>query len=201
MEECWSIFEQQLLKISLELNAQVGSFVLMSNHFHMILWTPMGNIDQVMHRLLCAVSKKMNTHSQRINHVFGDRYKWNLIQNQSYLSTVYKYVYRNPAKANLVKNVEDYQFSTLKNIVRNKPSGFPLFEQNFELGDLAFWDMTKRVQWLNEPYNEKQNEVIQKGLKRAIFGFPKHRTYKKIVESMVPKGDRHLLELYKLAHG
>lgn len=51
------------------------AFVLMNNHFHLLIQTPDSNIDQFMQRFKLFASTKIRFETQRINQKFGDKYK------------------------------------------------------------------------------------------------------------------------------
>src|SRR5574338_252694 len=93
---CWEVFGEKLSIVSERYRAKVLAFVLMSNHFHLLIQTPDGNLDAIMNYLIREVSRTIGARSRRINRIFGGRYKWSLIQDECYIAHVYKYVYRNP---------------------------------------------------------------------------------------------------------
>jgi putative transposase len=186
MEECWEIFINELIHISIRFGVKIGSFVLMSNHFHMIFWTPNENLDEIMQVFLWNVSCKINKRANRTNHVFGSRYKWCLIQDERYLAHVYKYVYINPIKAGLCSRVEDYLFSTLQYVIQNQESKFKLHDSLFEDFDLVSKDVNKRLEWLNNVYTNEQYEFIKKRVGRSVFVMPKHKNYRKLLQIFTP---------------
>jgi len=115
----WRITTKLLNKASLKYKIHIHAYVLMSNHYHLVASTHEDfNIGKVMCWLQTSISKAVNHKTQRVNHVFGGTYKASLITSPIYFANVIKYVYRNPVKANLCGNVENYKFSTLKYILR-----------------------------------------------------------------------------------
>jgi putative transposase len=92
----------------------VHAFVLMDNHYHLVVTTPDSNIDTFMKHFNKTISEKMKIRSGAVNQKFGGRYKWCIIENQNYYYyNVMRYVFRNPISVNLVQRVEDYPFSTV----------------------------------------------------------------------------------------
>ena len=83
LKECWEIFCNQLVETSSKYNVNIYAFTLMSNHFHLILSTPQANLGEVMRHFLTGVSKAIQFKAKRINHIFGSRYKWSLLQNEN----------------------------------------------------------------------------------------------------------------------
>jgi putative transposase len=136
------------------------SFVLMSNHYHMLLFTPKANLDLFMYEFNKRLAQKIQKHSNNINQVFGGRYKWNLIASQSYFSNCYRYVYQNPLRAGLVFRCEDYRYSTLACSYKNINFPIPIHDK------FGFKDQFV-LSWLNESLKEKDLLVLRKKLKRT----------------------------------
>lgn len=153
----------------------------MSNHIHMIAWTPNENLDQAMHYLFREISKTINKKSDRINHLFGGPYKWSLIMSEKYLSQAYRYNYQNPLNKGMVEKAEDYEYSTLYNLNKNLKSVFPIYDELIvESCDLIPKNLNQRLVWLNEPFSEIQKEAIQLGMKKNIFKLPTYKRFKDI---------------------
>src|SRR5581483_5588273 len=72
--EAWNIFVECAFAISVAYGAKIHAFVLMSNHFHLLVSTPDSNLDDVMQYFLREAGKLINLKAKRINHIFGGRY-------------------------------------------------------------------------------------------------------------------------------
>jgi putative transposase len=167
METSWEIFSRYLYFATLAFGIRIHAFVLMNNHFHMLVTTPNANLDQAMAYVLREVSKTIGIESGKINQIFGGPYHWSLIKNQLYYRHAYKYVYRNPIEAGLTKKVEDYQYSTLSGLIGKKRLEFPAFDN---LGLIS--DPGAQLNWLNTPYPETWIiEDIEKALNHSEFDF------------------------------
>lgn len=138
------------------------SFVLMQNHYHMILKTPHSNLDLFMYEFNKRLSLLIRSKSGRINSVFGGRYKWSLIRSQTYLYNCYRYVYQNPLRANIVNRCEDYPFSTLHYLISTK--SFPL-----NLIDSFGFKDEFALHWLNKSIQENELATIRVNLKKFEF--------------------------------
>jgi putative transposase len=99
MPEMWTLTQESLREAITVHRVEVISFVLMGNHYHMLLLTPEGNLDDFMYELNKRLALKIKRRTGQINRIFGGRYKWCLIQSQHYLINCYKYVYQNPVRA------------------------------------------------------------------------------------------------------
>jgi REP element-mobilizing transposase RayT len=91
---------------------QVFGFVLMDNHYHIIIQTLGKKLQEIMHQLNNKYSKYFNAKYKRVGHVFQGRYKAILVQDERYLVGLLRYVHHNPIEAHICKNVEDYKWSS-----------------------------------------------------------------------------------------
>jgi REP element-mobilizing transposase RayT len=147
LDESWKIYSHYLFLITLMYNVRIHAFVLMNNHFHMLITTPEANLSQAMNYLMREVSKATNRQSGRINQVFGGPYHRSVIKNRLYYQHAYKYVYRNPIEAGVSERVENYSFSTLRGLLGLEQLPFPAFDNN----DLIT-NPQAQLDWLNTPY-------------------------------------------------
>ncbi|MBO9665275.1 MAG: transposase [Bdellovibrio sp.] len=164
-ERVWQIMSEFLRELTYDYGFIIHSFVLMGNHFHLLVSTPKGNLSEGMCYFMTATSKRINSLTQKKNQVYGSRFHRCLISDSRYLHNVYKYVYRNPVEAGLCQRVEDYPFSTLFKKLKGFED-FPLYENDF------FYEESSRnsyLTWLNKEPTEKQKEIIEWGLSRAEF--------------------------------
>ncbi len=161
-ERLWIHFQFSLRKLQLEHDLKIGAFVLMDNHFHLFLLSPKVGIDHIMYRFMWNLSYHIRKESGRINRIFGARYKGCLIQEESYLFNVYKYIYRNPVKAGLCNRIEDYVFSSWGQCIVETENLF--FAEKWSPGEL---------EWLNHDFDQCISDGIQSSLKKTIFLNPK----------------------------
>lgn len=81
----------------------------MTNHFHLILEAPEPNLSRGMKWLLGTYVGWFNKRHRRTGHLFGDRFHSDLIEKESYLTEVVRYVVLNPVRAGMVGRPEDYR--------------------------------------------------------------------------------------------
>ncbi|GAB4010061.1 MAG: hypothetical protein Fur0010_01860 [Bdellovibrio sp.] len=153
--ECWKICIDTLESAQACMMIELHAFVLMSNHYHMMVRTPNCDIDVFMHFFNKTLSSRINMSVGRLNHVFGGPYKWSIIDNQSYYLNAIKYLYQNPVRAGICNSVETYPYSTLDK------SKF----KNLKIECTVKLDL----EWLNHIYTNEEGERIRKGLKREKF--------------------------------
>lgn len=99
--------------------AVVYSYVLMGNHYHLLLGTPQGNLVATMQWMQSTYTARFNARHRQRGHVFAGRYKAIPIQEDdpTYGRIVSDHIHLNPAKARLVcregqPNLKDYPWSS-----------------------------------------------------------------------------------------
>lgn len=97
----------RLSKILPESSTRCFAWALIPNHFHLLLQTGKAPIAQVMRRLLTGYSVKFNHRHRRHGHLFQNRYKSILCQEDPYLLELVRYIHLNPFRAGVVSTLED----------------------------------------------------------------------------------------------
>jgi len=84
----------------------------MTNHYHILIETPEANLAQGMRQLNGVYTQRFNRAHERVGHVFQGRYKAILVEPDSYLLELARYVVLNPLRANMVKRLEAWPWSS-----------------------------------------------------------------------------------------
>jgi putative transposase len=79
------------------------AWALMPNHFHLFLRTGTVPIATIMRRLLTRYAVYFNRRHRRFGHLFQNRYKSILCQEDPYFLELVRYIHLNPLRANMVK--------------------------------------------------------------------------------------------------
>ncbi len=98
----------------------VYAWVLMSNHVHILFKSGKEGISSVMRRLLTWYAQYYNRRHHRTGHLFENRYKSVLCEEDSYLLALVRYIHLNPFRAKIVKTIEEldrYPWSGHRDIV------------------------------------------------------------------------------------
>lgn len=148
--------------------AQIHSFVLMSNHFHLLMSTPMANVSETMGYFMRETSRAITRSSGRINQTYGGRYFRCLIGSHHHFLNAYKYFYRNPVEAQVVKRAEDYPYSTLHGLLGRSKLLVPVREDSF-----LFDDLNGTLAWINRDVDRGDWECVRKALHRRSFRMSK----------------------------
>ncbi len=99
-------FLDRLGAIVKETDTRCYAWALIPNHFHLLLKTGQAPIATVMRRLLTGHAIFYNRRHRRCGHLFQNRYKSILCQEDSYLLQVVRYIHLNPLRARLVSSLE-----------------------------------------------------------------------------------------------
>lgn len=107
-------FREYIRNASLKYGFILHCYVLMQNHYHLVGETPQANISAVMHYINSSYTTYINKKRGRSGHLFQGRYKSVLVDRDSYLLELSRYVHLNPLRAGIVKKPEDYLWSSYR---------------------------------------------------------------------------------------
>jgi REP element-mobilizing transposase RayT len=110
-DEDRKLFLDILVRVNKRFNWLCHAYVLMTNHYHLIIETPDGNLSQGMRQLNGVYTQAFNRRHKRMGHIFQGRYKAILIQKDSHLLEASRYVVLNPVRARAVKSPKEWQWS------------------------------------------------------------------------------------------
>ncbi|WP_428356864.1 transposase [Methyloprofundus sp.] len=106
------IFLNILGKVVTDFNWLCHGYCLMSNHYHLIIETLDGNLAKGMRQLNGVYTQATNRRHNRTGHLFQGRYKAILVDKESYLLELSRYVVLNPLRAKgMVQNIDDWPWS------------------------------------------------------------------------------------------
>ena len=88
------------------------AYCLMNDHYHLIVETPEGNLSLGMRQLNGVYTQSFNRRHRQGGHIFQGRYKAILVERETFLLDLCRYVVRNPVGAGLVKEAEKYFWSS-----------------------------------------------------------------------------------------
>jgi len=95
-------------------DAVFHAYCLMSNHFHLMVETPLGNLSRIMKHINGSYTTYFNVRHQRAGHLFQGRYKAVLVQADAYAAELSRYIHLNPVRAKMVPFPEEYQWSSCR---------------------------------------------------------------------------------------
>jgi len=92
--------------------ARCHAYCLMSNHYHLLIETGRPNLSRVMRQVNGVYGQRFNRRHERTGHVFQGRFSATLVDRDSYLLEVCRYIVLNPVRAGLVEWPADWRWSS-----------------------------------------------------------------------------------------
>ncbi len=107
-----------ILKITKERYAyNLPAYVLMDNHYHLLIETPLPNLTQLMQNINTSYTVFINRKYERSGHLLQGRYKAIVIDKDSYLLTVSRYIHLNPVRAGIVGAPELHRWGSYREYI------------------------------------------------------------------------------------
>ena len=103
-------------------NWVVHTWCLMTNHYHLVVETPDGNLSAGMRQLNGVYTLRFNRRYGRVGHLFQGRYKAILVDKSAYLLELSRYVVLNPVRARMVEHPGDWLWSSYRFTLGEVPS-------------------------------------------------------------------------------
>lgn len=114
-EDDFEMFESILEDACAEYDMRMLAYCLMPNHFHLVIYPQKdGELQKFMQWLTLTHTQRWHTKNNTTGtgHLYQGRYKSVLVQDDTHLLGLIRYVERNPLRANLVKNLSNWRFSS-----------------------------------------------------------------------------------------
>jgi putative transposase len=159
-DQDFAAFLQLLADANERLPMRVLGYVLLHNHFHLVLWPRHdGDLSRWMQWLMTAHVRRYHRHYHGSGHVWQGRFKAFPIQQDEHLLSVLRYVERNPLRANLVARAEEWAWSSL--------SWRPTGKRPEILSDGPVPLPRNWVALVNKPQTEAEVSALQRSLARG----------------------------------
>ncbi len=140
-------FLNNLEKHRVPLGYKIFAYCLLPNHFHLLVQvqsTPLTNIMQI---LMTAYTMYANKKYERVGHIFQGRYQAIIVDKDTYLLQVYRYIHLNPVKAGIVDDPAGYEWSSFHRYLRDS-AGAPLLSAT-------------EILELFSPHSQRQKKLLQ----------------------------------------
>ena len=112
------------------------AYCQMDNHYHIVIETAEANLSKGMRQLNGVYTQYYNKQHNRVGHVYQRRYKGILVERDSYLLELSRYVVLNPIRAHMIKNIDEWKWSSYKAMIGEVPAR-PWLETDWILGNFA----------------------------------------------------------------
>ena len=108
------LFLDTLGQMSDRFEVDIFAYVLMDNHYHLLIKTNRANLSKAMHWFGSTYTRRFNKQHDRSGHLFQGRYKNLIVENDAYLLGLSCYIHRNPLRANIAKRLASYPWSSYR---------------------------------------------------------------------------------------
>lgn len=98
------------------------AYCLMDNHYHLLVETPEANLSRGMRRLNASYTQRFNRRYGRVGHVLQGRFKSILVEKESYLLELCRYLVLNPVRAAVVETAADWRWSSYRATAGDEPT-------------------------------------------------------------------------------
>ena len=117
-------------------NWRCHAYCLMDNHYHIVIETAEANLSKGMRQLNGVYTQYFNNQHNRVGHVYQGRFKGILVERDSYLLELSRYVVLNPIRAHMIKNLNEWKWSSYQAMIGKVPAR-PWLETDWILGNFA----------------------------------------------------------------
>jgi len=154
----------------------VYAWVLMNNHIHLLFKSGKEGISSIMRKLLTWYAQYYNHRHERSGHLFENRYKSILCDEDTYLLALVRYIHLNPIRAGIIKTMDeldDYPWSGHRTIIgKTKQIWMDTEYVLSEFGDTRKKALRKYLKFIGEgPGKERIHQFTGGGLVRSQGGW------------------------------
>src|SRR5665647_2349785 len=101
------LFVDRLISLLSETGVHCYAWAILSNHFHLLLMPTSTPLAHFMRRLLTGYAVSFNRRNQRSGHLFQNRYKSIVCEEEPYLLELVRYIHLNPLRAGMIASLEE----------------------------------------------------------------------------------------------
>jgi len=144
----------------------IHAFCLMTNHVHLILQVQEISLSRILQNLSQRYTIWVNWREGRRGHLFQGRYKAVLIDADTYLLELIRYIHLNPVRAGIVKRSEDYRWSSHRAYLGKE--NIPWLSTDWMLAQFS----SRRIS-AQRRYREFINEEMEQSRREEFYGGPR----------------------------
>ncbi|MEN8147594.1 MAG: transposase [Campylobacterota bacterium] len=149
---------------------QLHGYVLMRNHYHLLIETKDENLSRFMKHLNASYAIYFNKKYKRSGHLWQGRFKSWYVTDEAYLYTLIGYIENNPVKAKIVKELGDYPYSSYR-AFSEETMTLPCLKESFVFKE--FPDVKERIEFLQYANDERLLEEIKKASNLVVTSIKK----------------------------
>lgn len=216
------LFIDTLKDIAELAGVEVIAYVLMNNHYHIIIFTPKSNLSDFMRHFAVTYTVRFNRRYNRTGHLFGGRFKAILIEKDPYLLVLSRYIHLNPIRGKAWEGkgikqrweyLKTYPWSSLTGyIARNKRIDWIKYNMILsyfkgQVSEYKKYVMAGLESDISNPFDDVRNQIIL-GRERFVEKIKKHLDKNKQIREVpalrslknAPTAEAVLRKVYQYFH-
>ena len=198
-------FIQEIKNTKEKYKYQIYSYSLMNDHVHLVIYDENENMSTVVQSLNIRYSSYFNKKYERSGHLFENRFKSKIVENESYLKILVRYIHKNPESAGLEPYIwtSYYEYLYKPNLINpnivlntfgdNKKQAVENFKE-FHINYYKFQDFNRDFELKNKITDEEAVDIIKNILKEdnllKIQNYEKQKKYDSIKQILQIEGIR-----------
>ena len=143
---------------------RIHGFCLMTNHVHLLVQVGEIPLSRIIHNLTLRYTAWLNRRHSRIGHLFHGRYKALLVDADSYLLELVRYIHLNPVRAGMAKCVDEYRWTGHRALVGRDSQ--PWMTTDWVLAQFGSTTVVARKRYeafVQEAIGEEERKEFQQG--------------------------------------
>ncbi len=160
------------------------AYCLMRNHYHLMIETPEGNLSRGMRQLNGVYTQVFNQRHIRVGHLLQGRYKAILVEKDTHLLSLCRYIILNPLRAGFVKRPEEWRWSSYQPTIGEAKR--PPF---------------LTTEWILSQFGKKKREAVKKYKKYVLEGIKEDSPWKLLTGQIVLGTESFLEKFNELLKG
>ena len=184
------------------------AWVLMDNHYHLLLETPQANLSRAIRHLNGVYTQAFNRRHYRVGHLFQGRFKSIIVEKESYLMELCRYLVLNPVRAGRVKHPRSWAWSSYPETAGEKPPSSWLsiewlllnFSSRRKIGQKAYREfVAEGIRDPQRPWSDLRSQIY---LGSEVFLERIQKRVKSVNDTEIPVNQRQPVtpEIEKLLH-
>lgn len=160
-----------IYRFKIKYKFKLFSYCLMNNHIHLLIQTSgdKENISKIMQAITVSHTRHYHLKNKTYGHIWQGRFKSPIVSNDNYFLKVMNYIERNPVKAKIVMNVENYKWSSHKLNIRLEDSKLIDRNDNFLFQSLGN-DDKQRIDKYKKLISKDLDENSINEIKKSFLG-------------------------------
>ena len=180
----FKMFLEILCSACMLYNVQLHAYILMHNHYHLLIQTKQENLSKFMKHINASYAIYFNRKNKRSGHLWQGRFKSWYVTDEAYLYTLVHYIHNNPLKANITKYLKKYPYSSYPAFIE-MTEAIPCLQNSFMFED--FKEKNERKSFLQSTADERILTEIKKASNLVVTSVSQKALDKQHLESILSK--------------